>query len=201
MIRWGKYKRVYQRYRCKACFSTFNDKIGTLFAYKHLSLQGWFWLIVLSLYGHLSWRRIGKILGVSEMTVFGYGKAMMEKVKIWQEEREEKLKGIVELDEAYVKAGLKGRNNQGKIKALGRKARKRGLKRRGRGNYDKDCVTVIAWCEREGRKILKMSPDLKGERLKGLVERLVERGSLLITDEYPVYKVLDEFYERESQSQ
>jgi len=41
-----------------------------------------------------------------------------------------------------------------------------------------------------------MSPDLKGERLKGLVERLVERGSVLITDEYPVYKVLDEFYER-----
>ena len=29
-----------------------------------------------------------------------------------------------------------------------------------------------------------------------MVERLVERGGLLITDEYPVYKVLDEFYER-----
>jgi hypothetical protein len=37
----------------------------------------------------------------------------------------------VELDEAYVKAGLKGRNNQAKIKALGEKAREKGLKRRG----------------------------------------------------------------------
>jgi len=47
------------------------------------------------------------------------------------------------LDEANVKAGLKGRNNREKIKALGRRARKRGLKRRGRGNYEKDCVPVI----------------------------------------------------------
>jgi len=47
---------------------------------------------------------------------------------------------MVEIDEAYVKAGLKERNNQGKIKVLGRKARERGLKRRGRGNYAKDCM-------------------------------------------------------------
>jgi len=67
VIKWGKYKKVYQRYLCKVCFRTFNDKTGTLFAHRHLSLQGWFWLIVLSLYGHLSWRRIGKILGVSEV--------------------------------------------------------------------------------------------------------------------------------------
>ncbi len=132
------------------------------------------------------------------MTVFGYGKAMMEKVKIWQEKRKEKLKGIVELDEAYVKAGFKGRNNQAKIKALGRKARKRCLKRRGRGNYEKDCLPVIAFCERKGRKILKMSPDLKEKRLKGLVKGVVERGSLLITDEYPAYKVLDKIYKRKT---
>jgi len=44
----------------------------------------------------------------------------------------------------------------------------------------------------------EMNPDLKGERLKGLVERLVERGSVLLTDEYPVYKVLDKFYERKT---
>jgi transposase-like protein len=70
----GEGVSVYQRYRCKVGFRTFNDKTGTPFAYRHLSLQGWFWLIVLSLYGHFSWRRIGKILGVSEMTVFGYGR-------------------------------------------------------------------------------------------------------------------------------
>jgi len=83
---------VYQRYRFKACFCTFNGKTGTLFAYLHLSLQGCFWLIVLSLYGHFSWQKIGKILGVSEMRVFGYGKAMMEKAMIWQEKRRKRLK-------------------------------------------------------------------------------------------------------------
>lgn len=33
--------------------------------------------------------------GVSEMTVFGYGRAMMEKARGWQEKRREKFKGIV----------------------------------------------------------------------------------------------------------
>jgi hypothetical protein len=37
------------------------------------------------------------------MTVFGYGRAMMEKARGWQEKRREKFKGIVELDEAYVR--------------------------------------------------------------------------------------------------
>jgi hypothetical protein len=35
----------------------------------------------------------------------------MEKARGWEEKRREKFKGIVELDEAYVKARLKGRNN------------------------------------------------------------------------------------------
>ena len=43
---------------------------------------------------------------------------------------------------------------------------------------------------------MKVSVDLKGERLKGLVMGLVKRGSVLLTDEYAVYKVLDRFYER-----
>jgi len=85
---------VYQRHLCKACFLTFKDKTATLFAYLHLPLKGWFWLIVLSLYAHFSWRRIGKILGVSEMTVFGYRKAVMERAKRWKEKGKEKIEGI-----------------------------------------------------------------------------------------------------------
>jgi len=70
---------VYQRYRCKACFRTFNDKHAlSLPIATFLCKAG---LMVLSFYGHLSWRRIGKIFEVSDMTVFGYGKAIMEKVK------------------------------------------------------------------------------------------------------------------------
>ena len=34
--------------------------------------------------------------------------------------------------------------------------------------------------------------------MKGLVKGLVKRGSVLLTDEYPVYKVLDKFYERKT---
>ena len=41
------------------------------------------------------------------------------------------MRGDVESDEAYVTAGLKGRNNSGRIMGIGRKHRRRGLRRRG----------------------------------------------------------------------
>jgi len=52
-------------------------------------------------------------------------------------------------------------------------------------------VPIVALCEREEKKIVKVSIDLKGERLK----RLVKRGNVLLTDEYIVYKVMERFYE------
>jgi len=41
--------------------------------------------------------------------------------------------GAVEVDELYVNAGLKGRCNSARIKLLGRRPRRRELRRRGRG--------------------------------------------------------------------
>jgi hypothetical protein len=50
-----------------------------------------------------------------------------------------KLDDIIEVDEFYIKAGLKGRSYHDEIVKTGRKPRKRGLKPwRGRGTFDKD---------------------------------------------------------------
>ena len=50
-----------------------------------------------------------------------------------------KLNGNIEVDEFYIKAGLKGRSYHDEIVKLGRKPRKRGLKPwRGRGTFYKD---------------------------------------------------------------
>jgi len=46
-----------------------------------------------------------------------------------------RVSGVVEVDEVYVNAGLKGRGNHGRIMLLGRRPRCRGL-RAGRGRVD-----------------------------------------------------------------
>ncbi|MCS7254577.1 MAG: transposase [Armatimonadota bacterium] len=83
---------------------------------------------------------------------------------------------------------------KGKRKAFGGRNRGRGLKRRGRDRYESDFLPVIAFVE----KRMRVSKDMKGKKLKFLVRMGVKEGSLLFTDDYPSYKVLEGDYERRS---
>ena len=60
------------------------------------------------------------------------------------------MNGVVESDEVYVTAGLKGRNSNERIKRLGGKPRCRGLKRRGRGAWSVDKPAVSSTEEYAG---------------------------------------------------
>jgi transposase-like protein len=51
--RHGKYKKIFQRYQCKECSKTFNDKTGTVFHYSHLSLSECF--LAIYLFCVISW--------------------------------------------------------------------------------------------------------------------------------------------------
>ena len=64
--------------------------------------------------------------------------------------------GVIELDEMYIKSGLKGKHYSEEIKKLGREPRKRGLKRhkRGRGTYDEDLCPLLTIIDRRGNFIL-----------------------------------------------
>ena len=45
VIKYGSY-RAFQRYRCKDCDRTFNDKTGTIFAHAKIALTEWFFAIL-----------------------------------------------------------------------------------------------------------------------------------------------------------
>ncbi len=79
-IHWGRYKRVYQRYWCKGCLRTFNDKTGTPRFQASLPAR-MVWLLLMTFYGHILQRRKGKMLGVSETTAFRYGKGLLKRAK------------------------------------------------------------------------------------------------------------------------
>lgn len=97
-----------------------------------------------------------------------------------------RLKGIVELDEVYVTAGLKGK------KCLRRQPRMRGLKRRGRGTYATDKPPLLGVVERGG--LVKLIP-MADVAAKTVLRRLFKDFNLedveaLYTDDYPSYNCL-----------
>jgi len=97
------------------------------------------------------------------------------------------LNGTVEFDEAYVIAGLKGR--AGGL-PLGPPARKRGLKKPGRGVWESDKVPVLGLVARGGDVYLIPMANVCSETIRPFIERLVARGTQVYTDEYNTYRFL-----------
>ena len=95
---------MYQRYMCKACGSWFNDKTGTLFFNSKLSLRRWFFAALL-MDLNAPTTRISEVLRVTYKTALRITKGLRR--SIYLEDVVERLKGVVEVDETYLKVGLK----------------------------------------------------------------------------------------------
>ena len=103
---------------------------------------------------------------------------------------------IVEMDEVYITAGLKGR--AGGLE-LDRDPRRRGLKRRGRGTWDSDRLPVFGLVCRGGEVRLFVLRNVQTKTIRPIVEQMVERGATVYTDSYCIYHFLSrEGYQHES---
>jgi transposase len=94
---------------------------------------------------------------------------------------------IVEGDEVYVTAGVKGR--AGGLE-LEREPRKRGLKRRGRGTWDSDRLPVFGLLRRDGQVRLFVLRNVQSGTIRPIVHRMVRRGAKVYTDSYGIYHFL-----------
>lgn len=172
-----------QRYRCGDCGRWFNDKTGTAMAHSKLPLRVWFFT-AFTLQSKVSVKELAETLQLPYATAY----RMVWKLRrnLYMKASTLKLKGIVEIDEVYVKAGLKGKRN------LRRKPRKRGLKRRGRGTYAVDKPPVLGVVERGGPVRLIPLTDVAA---RTVLRRLfkcfhLEDVEAFITDDYPSYNWL-----------
>jgi len=182
----GHYKG-YQRYLCKVCGGSFNDKTGTVFHYSHVSLGVWFLIIYLAFVLEKSTRAAAKEACLGYRACYRIVRTVMD--RIYASKAEARLRGVVEVDEFYVTAGLKGRGSCGR---LNRPPRRRGLRRPpGRGTYGKDEPMLLNIYQREGPLRLEVleSPE---PSLKQLVCQNVEEGSTVYTDDYSPYRLLGE---------
>ena len=135
-VRNGSYGQ-FQRYLCKDCDRTFNDKTGTIFAHSKIVLRKW----LLSIYAFLQFNTSHKQLQCEIAVTY---KTIYRRVERFTEALDAPsldLCGPVEIDEFYVSAGLKGRESD-------RWSRSRGLARRGRGTYEQDKPPVFVLVDR-----------------------------------------------------
>ncbi|MGC9164471.1 MAG: transposase [Thermoprotei archaeon] len=101
-------------------------------------------------------------------------------INLRKETQPVKMSGAVKSDEVYVTAGLKGRNNSERIKRLGRKPRRRGLKKRGRGTWNQDKPVIFILVERGGQEDYIPSSDVEAEIALKIIERRVSKGSTIL---------------------
>jgi len=183
VVRRGWRKRLYRRYRCKGCGRWFNDRTGTVFTYSKLPLRFWFYMAFM-IQSKVSVRELAKDLRLPYNTVYRVvGKL---RLNLYLSASTLKLDGVVELDEVYVTAGLKGK------RSLNRHSRVRSVKRRGRGTYAVDKPPILGVVKRKGQ--VRLIP-MKDVATKTVLRRLFKNIKLddveaVYTDDYPAYNFL-----------
>ncbi|RLC73148.1 MAG: IS1595 family transposase [Chloroflexi bacterium] len=184
------YRPPYRRWKCPDCSLkqgrevTFTDLHGSFMEGSHLECRLWLWAMMLYVSGD-SAENIAKELRVNRKTA--QRMVRLFQLTYFSMRFRVMLKGQVEFDEAYVIAGLKG--HAGGL-SLERPARKRGLKKPGRGTWDSDKVPVLGLVDRQGNVYLIPMANVRSETIRPFIERLVARGTQVYTDEYNIYLFL-----------
>jgi hypothetical protein len=164
-----------KRYWCNGCRRTFNDLTHTLFAQSQRSFPHWI-LATFLLSFSCSSRRIAREVGVHIRTSYRWCWWLRNTALSYEMDRQ--VEGTVEADELYHTAGNKGQAQRGGKKPLGHRPRRRRKKREpGRGLYDKDRPTMIAWVSRQGAVVMQTVRDFTVTTVQKAAELAVRAGS------------------------
>lgn len=183
VIKHGK-KNDVQRFRCKDCERTFNDRTMTPLANSHVSLEQWIDYAKCMVMG-LSIRKSAKICEVSVKTSFYIRHRLLDAVRNFQGVGE--VSGIVEMDETFLPESFKGNHKKSGF-IMPRKSRKRGkqIKKRGISNEQVCMATAI---DREGNIIFEMTNKgrIKTADLERLYKGRLDPNALICTDSHKSY--------------
>ena len=162
--------RVGGFYRCNACDLTFTVRTGTIFERSHIPLHKWLYamyLLVTSRKG-ISSLQLSKEIGVTQKTAW----FMLQRLREACGNDDFTLTGTIELDETYI-GGLEKNKHASK------------LLNKGRGSVGK--TAVLGMRERGGRLIASTIEKNNKETIQGAIEKYVEKGSTVMTDDHRAY--------------
>jgi transposase-like protein len=166
----GTFHKLTERraFSCASCGDHVYPCAGTIFQDSRTPLRVWFYaifLFVTTRHG-VSGKELERSLGVTYKTAWRMGQQI--RLLMAKADGFELMQGHIEMDEAYVGGYTPG--------ALGR-------------NQPKKTI-VFGMKERGGRTVAESVPDLKASTLSERVRQNVARGSIVSTDELPVYGLL-----------
>jgi transposase-like protein len=180
-VRNGSY-REFQRYLCKNCDRTFNDKTGTIFAHSKVALRRWLFSIYAFLRFNTSLRQLQCEIEVTYKTIH----RRIERFAGALDAPSLDLVGPVEIDEVYISAGKKGRERD-------TPSRSRGLSTRGRGSYDGDNPPVFILVDRGTDQRYVIPAKAADESTIRLLLAAGQQESLTVyTDGFRAYEPLEE---------
>ena len=171
-------------YKCasKQCSKKFTVKIGTVFQNSNIKLNLWFAAIYLAT-AHkkgISSLQLHRDLGVTQKTAW----FMLHRIReMLREKKSVALQGETQVDETFI--GGKNKN---------RHADKKVSESQGRAVKDK---TPVFGLLNSGQVKAKVVKDTKSKTLKPIIERMVQKGSIIVSDEWVGYKGLSKEYRHE----
>lgn len=167
------------RYKCKECHKKFTVKVGTVFENSKIKLTLWFAAIYLAT-AHkkgISSLQLHRDLGVTQKTAW----FMLHRIReMLREKKPEILSGVVQADETFVGGKNKNRHADKKIENS-----------QGRSVEDK---TPVLGMLSKGKVNTTVIPDTKAETLKPIIESMVKKGAIIVTDEWVSYTGLAKDY-------
>lgn len=155
------------RYKCKSCQKQFTAKTGTFMEGSKLASIKWIISMYLILHKTgISSVQLAKDIGVTQKTAW----FILQRIR-WAlgNEKEEKLKGIVEIDESFVGGKNKFRHKDKRIK-----------NNPGRGWKDK--TPVFGMLQRKGKVRAEVIPNVLMLTLKKMALKNIDGGSDVMGD-------------------
>lgn len=176
-------KNQSNRYQCSSCQKSFTALVGTIFEGTKIPLQKWFLAVAMFLDAKkgISAKRLERNLNVNYKTAW----RMLQQIRIFTGNQKEKelFDSLLGVDEIYI--GGKPRKG---------KKDDDDMPKHGRGTSK---IPVIGVVERKSGKVQAkvMTPNSKGQKLTGkpllaLIEEHTLKGSIVCTDEFRGYNIL-----------
>jgi transposase-like protein len=178
-----KYLATYRRWECKNKHPRrqFTVKVGTIMEDSPIGLDKWavaFWLEA-NAKNSISSYEVHRALGITQKSAW----FMQHRIRLaMQKQSVEKLSGIVEADETAI---------GGKASNMHKRARERRI---GKGTGFAGKAVVMGMLARGGEVRTEVMRDMHVQAIRENVEKHVEPGSQLMTDELYAYKTLVDKY-------